>query len=130
MSAQFIVVLLVRLGLVLLFLPFSALDKIMGFNHAVDQAFEMFKPRTLAALVILCGLSIEIVCSLGVITGIADRACALILTCYCLATGALFKRFWRKATSGPVPMERAGRCFGFPQEHFIGRWVSRHSCRR
>ena len=94
MSAQFIAVLLVRLGLVLLFLPFSALDKMMGFNHAVDQAYEMFKPRTLAVLVIFCGLSIEIVCSLGVITGIADRACALILACYCVATAVLFKRFW------------------------------------
>jgi putative oxidoreductase len=32
------VALFVRFGLVLLFLQFSALDKVLGFNHAVRQA--------------------------------------------------------------------------------------------
>lgn len=85
---------LVRLGLVILFLPFSALDKILGFDHAVAQAREVFKPYKLAVLVLLCGLSIEVICSLGVLTGVADRACALILAGYCAATGVLYKRFW------------------------------------
>ena len=94
MSAASIAALLVRVGLVLLFLPFSALDKIVGFNHAVAQAREVFKPRALAVLVLLGGLGIEIVCSLGVITGITDRACAFILAGYCVATAVLYKRFW------------------------------------
>ena len=32
--------------------------------------------------------------SLGVVTGIADRACALVIAGYCAATAVLFKRFW------------------------------------
>lgn len=94
MSGEAIAALLVRLGLVLLFLPFSALDKILGFRHAVGQAQEAFRPRALAVLILLCGLGIEIFCSLGVLTGIADRACALILAGYCAATAVLYKRFW------------------------------------
>jgi putative oxidoreductase len=33
-------------------------------------------------------------CSLAIITGIADRAGALILAIYCVATAILFKEFW------------------------------------
>jgi len=93
-SAESIAALVIRLGLVLPFLPFSALDKILGFNHAVGQAQEVFRPRVLAVLVLLCGLCIEIFCSLGVLTGIADRLCALILAGYCAASAVLYKRFW------------------------------------
>jgi putative oxidoreductase len=86
--------LIVRLGLVMLFMPFSALDKILGFNHAVGQAQEVFKPRAIAASVLLCGLALEVFCSLGVVTGFADRTCALVLAGYCAATAVLYKRFW------------------------------------
>jgi putative oxidoreductase len=84
----------VRMGLVILFLPFSALDKILGFRQAVRQAQEVFRPYALASAMLLCGLSIEVLCSLGVVTGIADRACALVLAVYCVATAVLYKRFW------------------------------------
>ncbi len=94
MSAPAIVELLVRYGLVTLFLPFSALDKIIGFEGAVKQAQEVFASRRLAVVVLICGLAIEIFMSLGVVTGIADRACALGLAGYCAATAVLFKRFW------------------------------------
>ena len=94
MSSSDIAALLVRCGLVLLFLPFSALDKVVGFNHAVAQAQEVFKPRALAIVVLLGGLAIEIFMSLGVITGIADRVCALVLAIYCASSAILFKRFW------------------------------------
>lgn len=94
MSSSDIAALVVRCGLVLLFLPFSALDKITGFDHAVAQAQEVFKPRALAICVLLCGLAIEVFMSLGVITGIADRACALVIAGYCAANAVLFKRFW------------------------------------
>jgi putative oxidoreductase len=89
-----LVALVVRYGLVLLFLPFSALDKIVGFQHAVDQAQSVFKPRPLAIATILIGLFIEVVCTLGVVTGVADRACAFVIAGYCAATAVLFKRFW------------------------------------
>jgi len=88
------VALVVRYGICLLFLPFSALDKVFNFGGAVRQAGEVFSPRPLAAAVLLCGLAIEIVCTLGVVAGIADRACALVIAGYCAATALLYKRFW------------------------------------
>ena len=94
MSLESVAAFIVRVGLVILFLPFSALDKVFGFNRAVAQAQEVFKPYSLAATMLLCGLAVEVLCSLGVVTGVADRACALILAGYCLATAVLYKRFW------------------------------------
>lgn len=94
MTAPDIAAFVVRCGLVLLFLPFSALDKILGFEHAVAQAQDVFKPRALAIVVLLGGLAIEVFMSLGVVTGVADRACALVIAGYCAATAILFKRFW------------------------------------
>lgn len=95
MSTAATVALAVRCLLVILFLPFSALDKIVGFRSAVGQAQEVFRPRLLAAAVLLCGLGIEVIMSLGVVTGIADRMAALILAAYCAATAILYKRFWQ-----------------------------------
>ena len=94
MSGASIAVFLVRSGLVILFLPFSALDKILNFGGALAQAREIFKPRPLAILVILSGVGIEILMSLAIITGIADRAAALVMGAYCAVTAVLFKRFW------------------------------------
>ena len=94
MTTAAIVALIVRYGLVLLFFPFSALDKIFGFDNAVKQAQQVFTPRPLAIVVILIGLTVEIVCSLGVVTGIADRAAAFIIAGYCAMTAVLYKQFW------------------------------------
>ena len=94
MTTAAIVALVVRYGLVLLFLPFSALDKIFGFDHAVTQAQSIFKPRSIAVAMILIGLFVEVVCALGVVTGVADRACALVIAGYCAATTVLYKQFW------------------------------------
>jgi putative oxidoreductase len=94
MTTAAIIVLVIRYGLVLLFLPFSAFDKIFGFDHAVKQAQSVVKPRHLAIAMILIGLFVEIVCSLGVVTGIADRACAFVIAGYCAATAVLYKQFW------------------------------------
>ena len=88
------VALVVRFGLVLLFLPFSALDKILDFNHAVRQAQQMFSSRPTAVAMILIGLGVEFFCSLGIVTGIADRASAFFIASYCAATAVLFKQFW------------------------------------
>jgi putative oxidoreductase len=95
MSTAAVVTLAVRYLLVMLFLPFSALDKILGFEAAVGQAQEIFKPRVLATFVLMCGLAIEVIASLGVVTGIADRLAALMLAAYCAATAVLYKRFWQ-----------------------------------
>jgi putative oxidoreductase len=89
-----VVALVVRYGLVMLFLPFSALDKIFGFDHAVRQAQQVVKPRPIAAGMILIGLFVEIVCTLGVVGGVADRACAFVIAGYCAVTALLYKQFW------------------------------------
>ncbi|MBA3895702.1 MAG: DoxX family protein [Sphingomonadaceae bacterium] len=94
MTTAAIVALVVRYGLVLLFLPFSALDKIFSFDHAVGQAQQIFQRRALAVTVILIGIAIEIFCTLGVVAGVADRASALVIAGYCIITAVLFKQFW------------------------------------
>lgn len=94
MSTAALAALVVRCGMVLLFLPFSALDKLLGFDHAVRQAQEVFTPRPLAAAAIGVGLFVEIGCTLGVVTGTADRAAAFLIAGYCVVTALLYKRFW------------------------------------
>jgi len=93
-STAAIVTLAVRYVLVVLFLPFSALDKVIGFRGAVRQAQEVFEPRPLAVAVLMCGLAIEVIMSLGIVTGIADRLAGLVMAAYCAATAILYKRFW------------------------------------
>ena len=94
MTTAAVVALIVRYGLVLLFLPFSALDKIFGFDHAVRQAQQVVKPWPIAAGMILIGLFVEIACTLGVVSGVADRACAFVIAGYCAVTALLYKQFW------------------------------------
>jgi putative oxidoreductase len=81
--------------LVALFLPFSALDKILNFSQAVEQASEGVSARSLAKTLIFAGLGVEIVMSLGVLTGVADRCAAFILSGYCIVTAILWKQFWK-----------------------------------
>src|ERR1700691_1926985 len=85
----------IRVVLVLLFLPFSALDKLLNFKGAVAQAREVAPSRMIAVGLIVVGLCVEVFMSLGVVTGIADRACAFVLAGYCGVTALLWKQFWR-----------------------------------
>jgi putative oxidoreductase len=84
-----------RCLLVALFLPFSALDKLLNYQAAVDQAAQAVRLRPLAALLILSGLMIEVLMSVAILTGVADRFAALILALYCMVTALLWKQFWR-----------------------------------
>ena len=86
---------LARLLLVALFLPFSALDKALNFSQATQQAQKQAGNLALARLLILGGFGVEVVMSLGVLTGIADRMAALVLALYCIVTAVLWKQFWR-----------------------------------
>lgn len=95
MSTAAIAALIVRYGIVMLFLPFSALDKIFSFDHAVRQAQQMFSPRPLAIIVLIIGLFIEIVCCGAIVLGIADRAAAFVVAGYCALTAILYKQFWK-----------------------------------
>ena len=87
---------LARLSLVLLFFPFSALDKILNFDLATQQARSVARSDAWAKTLILVGMFIEIVMSLGVLTGVADRLAAFVLAGYCVATAVLFKQFWKQ----------------------------------
>jgi putative oxidoreductase len=92
-SAQ-ILILFVRYGLVVLFLPASALDKILNFKGAVTQAKQAFASNAVAVGLILVGLFVELVMPLGIVSGVADRLAAFVLAGYCVVTAFLFKRFW------------------------------------
>ena len=85
-----------RVLLVLLFLPFSALDKILNFRQAVDQAAEAAPSRSLATGLIFAGLSVEVFMSIAILVGIADRMAALVLAVYCVVTALLWKQFWKR----------------------------------
>jgi putative oxidoreductase len=85
----------IRIVLVLLFLPFSALDKLFSFRGAVAQARQATSNTTIATGLILVGLFVEIFMSLGVVTGVADRACAFVLAGYCGVTALFWKQFWK-----------------------------------
>jgi putative oxidoreductase len=95
MTAALLVTLATRCLLVALFLPFSALDKIIFYRSAVDQADKICPYRWMAVVLIVCGLAIEVVMSLAVLTGIMDRLAGLVLALYCMATALLWKQFWR-----------------------------------
>ncbi|WP_407529014.1 DoxX family membrane protein [Methylobacterium oryzisoli] len=85
----------IRCLLVILFLPFSALDKVLNFRGAVGQAAEVAPTRGVATALICVGVFVEVVMSLGIITGIADRLAAFVMAGYCGTTALLWKRFWQ-----------------------------------
>jgi len=89
------IALAIRVVLVLLFFPFSALDKLLNFRGALNQAREAVSNRAAATVLICAGLFVEVFMSLGVVTGIADRLCAFVLAGYCGVTALLWKQFWK-----------------------------------
>lgn len=100
-----------RCLLVLLFLPFSALDKIFNFRGAVGQADEIAPRRWIGVILICAGLAIEVFMSLAVVTGIADRPAALVLALYCVTTACLWKPFWRRSAGSRADEENARDLF-------------------
>jgi putative oxidoreductase len=84
---------LVRALLVALFLPFSALDKVLNFEQAEAQARQV-APAWSAPILVGCGFGIEALMSAAILTGVADHLAALILAGYCIVTALLWKRFW------------------------------------
>jgi putative oxidoreductase len=84
-----------RCLLVLLFLPFSALDKLLNFKQAVRQASEVTVSAKLARILIVVGFLIEVCMSIAILSGVADRLAAFIMAGYCIITALLWKRFWK-----------------------------------
>jgi putative oxidoreductase len=94
MMAGILIQLAIRCLLVILFLPFSALDKIVNFRGAVAQAQQAIPSVSMATAAIIAGAMIEIAMSAGIVTGIADRMAAFLLGGYCMVTALLWKQFW------------------------------------
>lgn len=92
-----IVIFVSRCMLVALFLPFSALDKLLNREQAIQQAATAIASRPLAIALLVTGGCLEISMSLAVLSGIGDRAAACVLALYCVITALLFKRFWTSA---------------------------------
>jgi putative oxidoreductase len=90
-------VFLSRCLLVLLFLPFSALDKLLNREQAIAQASQAIPSRSIAITLLVAGFSVEVLMSLAILTGIADRVAAFVLAGYCIVTALLWKRFWMTA---------------------------------
>lgn len=111
MTLSFAVTLALRYLLVLLFLPFSALDKILNFNGAVAQAREAIPSDAAARLAIVAALCIEIIMPLGILTGVADRLAALIMAGYCGITALLWKQFWKPGDFWSAGSSRARDLF-------------------
>ncbi len=95
MTTSNLVILIVRYGLVMLFFPASALDKVFNFKGAVTQASQVFSSHRVATALILAGMFVELVMPLGILSGVADRLAAFIMAGYCAVTAVLFKRFWQ-----------------------------------
>jgi putative oxidoreductase len=94
--ASIAIVLFTRLLLVALFLPFSALDKVVNFKAAVGQAGKGVSKPVFATSLIVIGFTVEVLMSLAIVTGIADRLAAFILAGYCGVTALLWKQFWTR----------------------------------
>lgn len=86
----------VRCLLVGLFLPFSALDKVLNFKQAIAQASQAVSNGVLATALIGCGFGVEVVMSAAILSGIADRLAAFVLAGYCIITALLWKQFWKQ----------------------------------
>jgi len=110
-TLSFAITLVLRYLLVMLFLPFSALDKIINFNGAVAQARETIPSDRAARLAIVAALCIEILMPLGILTGVADRLAAFILAGYCMITALLWKQFWKPGDFWSAGSSRARDLF-------------------
>jgi putative oxidoreductase len=96
MAFSILVTLAVRYLLVMLFFPFSALDKLLNFRGAVAQARARFSAPGVATALILVGVGIEILLPIAILTGTADRLAAFVMAGYCGVTALLWKPFWAK----------------------------------
>ncbi len=94
MTLGVLATLAVRYLLVMLFFPFSALDKILNFQNAVGQA-EQVAPPNIAKAMILAGIGVEVLMPLAILTGTADRAAGIVMAGYCMVTAIMWKQFWK-----------------------------------
>jgi putative oxidoreductase len=110
-TTSFVLTFAVRYLLVMLFLPFSALDKILNFDEAVAQARHSIPSDRAARFAIIAALGIEIIMPLSILTGRADRLAAVIMAGYCGTTALLWKQFWKPGDFWSAGSSRARDLF-------------------
>ena len=81
----------VRLLLVILFFPVSALDESLNFAGAVAQAQRITGTPGPANALIVARLLVKTILPLGILTGEADRFPAFVMAGYCGVTALLWK---------------------------------------
>ncbi len=82
---------ILRLFLVILF-PFSALDKIVHWDTALQQANSSFLPG--GNVLLILGAMIEIIAPLCILLQKFDRLAAFLLAGFCIVTAFLYQNFW------------------------------------
>ena len=81
--------LLLRIMLVALF-PFSALDKVVNWRKAAEQA----DAGALTPVLLIAGILIETITPVCIVTGWFDRVAAFVLAGFCAVTAVLYHQFW------------------------------------
>lgn len=81
----------IRLLLVVLF-PFSALDKILDWKGAMQQAKSGVLPG--APVLLVLGILIEFIAPVMILVGWHDRLAAFVLAGFCVVTALLYHNFW------------------------------------
>ena len=87
---EFYAPLLLRVLLVVLF-PFSAMDKVVNWRAALQQAGGV----PLAPVLVGFAVVVELVAPVCIVTGWHDRAAAFVLGGFCAVTAVLYHQFWR-----------------------------------
>jgi putative oxidoreductase len=81
-----------RLTLVIMF-PFSALDKVVHWKEAMQQATSSFLPG--GAVLLLLAIVVETVAPVCIVVGWHDRMAAFLLAGFCAVTALLYHPFWK-----------------------------------
>lgn len=81
-----------RVCLVIMF-PFSALDKIVHWKEAMQQATSSILPG--GAVLIVIAIVVEFLTPVCVVIGWHDRLAAFVLAGFCAVTALLYHPFWK-----------------------------------
>lgn len=92
-GAQWHVPVLARVLLVWLF-PFSAIDKMLHWDDAMEQARSSIVPASWAPFLLVCAMAAELVLPVCIVAGWLAPESALVLAAYCAVTALLYHRFW------------------------------------
>ena len=81
-----------RTALVSLF-PFSAIDKVINWDEALEQANSGPLPGGPALLI--AAIAVEAITPICIVSGRKDRSAAAVLAAFCAVTAVLYHPFWK-----------------------------------